>query len=153
MFKACSNKLCSNPAKDSNGLLPATTQYFRKDGGCKFDLSPRCKICRAIQDRESYIRYRDKRLAKMKQYREANREKVALAKKNCYLKKQQYYIDKAQTWVVTHRERSRVSKMRREKERLATDINFRLVYLLRRRLNKAVKGLAKADTTMNLVGC
>lgn len=70
-------------------------EYFTKDKNAKDGFAIYCKPCRSAMRKEAYPRYRDKAVAKSKEYREAHPEKVASAKKRCYEAKKDEYADKS----------------------------------------------------------
>jgi len=49
---------------------------FQKDSNVKTGLRSECKLCSKERDRKKYIKYREKRLAKQKEYYQQNREKA-----------------------------------------------------------------------------
>lgn len=69
-------------------------EHFTKDKKIKDGHARYCRPCRKAMKRESYLRNRDKNLAKMKAYREANPGKVAATKKRCYEAKKDEYLAK-----------------------------------------------------------
>jgi len=119
-------------------------EYFRK---YKEKNSEKIKI----KNREYYDNNRDK----IKKYCESRKEELKLYKiKHRAENKDQYYNnDKA--YRERNKEKLRVSKYEYKKERLKTDIEFRIKESLRGRLNSALhyQDGDKAYKTMDLIGC
>lgn len=82
-------KTCSR-CKDTKSF-----ECFTKDKNQKDGITIYCKPCRKVMKQESYLRNRDKNLAKMKKYREENPEKVAATKRRCYEAKKGEYQEKS----------------------------------------------------------
>lgn len=82
------NKICTR-CKETKSFDEFTKDKNSKDGFARY-----CKPCRNAMKRESYLRNRDKNLAKMKAYREANPGKIAATKKRCYEAKKDEYLAK-----------------------------------------------------------
>ena len=140
-------------------------QASRRDG-----FGNRCTPCRKIKKREEYLRNRDKRLAAMKAYREANPEKVAESKKRAVSRKPDHYRDLSRSFYERNREarieyaaqyrvdnwervlkRNTAYKLRRMKE----DPLFRAECAMRGYIRIAFKkrGHTKTGTTRALLGC
>ena len=79
-------------------------EHFTKDKNAKDGFAIYCKPCRSTMRKESYPRYRDKAVAKSKEYREAHPEKVAVAKKRCYEAKKDEYLAKNKIRYIENRE-------------------------------------------------
>ena len=90
------NRKCSS----CKCMLP-TEQHFEKNR--KGDYFKSCTPCRVKARVQSKI------------YREANKEKVALAKKKCYEKKKEYYVNATKIWVEENKEK-RTAYLERTKE-------------------------------------
>lgn len=56
-------------------------------------------------------------------------------------------------WRQKKREHRKLYRRKYNRERKLTDINFKILYILRGRLLQAIKGNAKAKSTMKLLGC
>ncbi len=153
MFKKCSNKQCSNPSRNAEGLLPATLEYFFADKNTNSGLQYKCKICKLAQDKEYYETNKAKLLPKFKEYRDSNKEKVALAKKLSYQKNSQHYIDNAQKWAEDNRDQKHETMKARYRVRMDTEPEFHLIANLRRRTRSALFGKIKTKTTKELIGC
>lgn len=155
MLKKCKNPNCKNPHKDIAGFLPATSENFYRCSTKKDGLTGKCKFCRAKDQREYINSNKFNFSVKWKQYRDANKEKIALAKQQSYLKNKEHYLQYQKQYREddSNKSKIRVRKSRYEFNRLRIDLNYRLIRCLRARANKAVKGLAKASATKELIGC
>lgn len=79
-------------------------EYFTKNKSSKDGLAKYCRLCRSVMRKEAYPRYRDRAVAKSKEYREANPERVAAAKKRCYEAKKDEYLAKSRERYIQNRE-------------------------------------------------
>lgn len=151
--KRCSNPGCPNPDRDKDGLLPATLEYFYYHSRCKGRLRPHCKVCALAQSREYAENNKERLLAKSKEYQKSHQEQIRASRKDWYQKHREYAINRAVEYKRAHLEQAKAAKARYEKKRLASSIEYRLLFNMRRRLNGALKGLLKASTTATLIGC
>ena len=78
------------------------------------------------------------RKQQQKRYREENAERLQESAERCRRAKPVQYREAARTRAATRR---------------ATDLDFRLKDVLRKRVRNALLGTAKAETTMGLLGC
>lgn len=152
-YKKCSNIECNNPYKNKEGKLPATSEYFYKHSGCKDGLRPNCKICKLQQDKNYFLLNKDKILLKCKNYRELHKDKIKETQHQCYLNRKDYYIDKNKKYRIENINQVKIRKRSYERNKLKTDIEFRLIFNLRRRLRTVLKGIYKTKTTRELIGC
>ena len=81
---------------------------------------------------------RGKRREQQKRYREDNAERLRESEKRCRSAKPDQYREAARIRAATRR---------------ATDLDFKLKDVLRKRVRNALLGAAKAETTMSLLGC
>ena len=103
--------------------------------------------------KQYYEQNKQEVLDRNKKYRDANKDKVAeTSKKYVQDNKDKIRAYKKQ-WRADNKDRVNELTRKRDKERRKTDINYKIKSNLRGRLYKAVKGLAKSDTTLNLLGC
>lgn len=65
-------KICTNCVKE----LPATTEYFGKQKGCKDGLRPSCKECKKIRDKQYYEKNKEKILDHNHEYYKENKEEI-----------------------------------------------------------------------------
>ena len=83
------------------------TKYFdafTKDKNSKDGFARYCKPCRKIMKHESYLRNRESHLAKCKEYRDNNHEKVSDAKKRCYYAKKEQYAERSKQYYLENKE-------------------------------------------------
>ncbi|AEC22287.1 hypothetical protein PT7_P051 (plasmid) [Pusillimonas sp. T7-7] len=154
---------------------------FNKKASGKDGHDSRCIPCKKISKREEYLRNREKRLATVKAYREANPEKASEAKRVARGKKidqyrareKEYYEnnkERAKAWYREYRvanierltEASRAYKKKNAKElsrkqcdRQRYDLMTRLRNDIRGRINIAIRknGYTKKSRTTDMVGC
>jgi hypothetical protein len=107
-----------------------------KDGFCC-----RCKLC----IKKYQLNNRTHILAKRKEYRINNQHKI--------IKHREIYKTRARILNKRWQKINREKRNLRQKERLKTDINFKLARNLRGRVRSAIIGKIKFDDTLSLVGC
>lgn len=108
--------------------FPATAEYFHKQKGGKYELRANCKFC--VQkniDKKARSKY-------YKKYYQENRRKI--------IEKQLAYIKE---------NRDKVNS--RHNARYGTDISYKIKHNMKRRMNLALKGYYKSETTRKLIGC
>jgi len=109
---------------------------WEKKYGKKYRLEHKEEIKK--QQEEYYIKNKERLNARMKKYRRDNSNKL-----------KKYFKEIA----IRDREKIRIRQRKKIANRRKNDIAFRLKDSLGSRLRVAIKGITKADTTMNLVGC
>lgn len=122
-------------------------------------------------------------LEKQKEYRKNHPEKIKNQKHKDYLKHKQAYLDRAKRRNLEYKEEikkyckdryelnkeeilkkckiyreknhDKISKRRLkyQRKRFKTDLNYRLMMSLRHRINMAIKGFTKSKHTIELLGC
>lgn len=108
--------------------LPANSKYFHVQKQGKFGCRTICKKCVAnTTDKEARKKY-------YKEYYQKNRNKV--------IQHQSEYIKN---------NRDKVNK--RHNNKYHSDINYKIKHNLKRRMNNAIKGYFKDDSTIKLLGC
>jgi hypothetical protein len=80
-----------------------------------------------------------------KETKEYNKQYYRDHKKESYLHTKKYYLE--------HNADVRISRNRRTKERLKTDINFKILKICRSRIQRAIKCNFKSSRSVNLLGC
>jgi hypothetical protein len=141
---------------------------FQKRKKNKDGYDSRCKSCRKIKkdsdyqknkesilskQREYYKNNKESVLARNKKYYDKNREKVEAQKKVYYEQNKEEILAYRYKWREDNRDRVNELTRKRNKERRQTDLNYKITQNLRCRLYKAVKGLTKHDSTLDLLGC
>jgi hypothetical protein len=99
-------------------------------------LKSQCKDCRAISRRQRY---------------EKNKTKVLLQKKTYYNKNR--IKELAQNKAYRRSERGKEKRRKRQKIRLETDVNYRLMRNHRCRIWHALRGISKEESSKKLLGC
>jgi len=103
--------------------------------------------------REYYLKNKEKRNEYKKEYCLKNKEKISESKKKYYLENKDKILEQIKEYQLKNKEKISESKKKYEKNRRKTDIGFRILSNLRRRLNHALKGNDKTNSTMKLLGC
>lgn len=108
-----------------------------------------CRLCEKdyrIKNKEAIYKIKQEYYKRNKEiisivnadYRLNNKSKKALQSKNWYLKNKSSIINRVYNY---------------KKKRLKSDINFKVIENLRRRLNHALHGRTKSASTLTLLGC
>lgn len=134
-----------NTKKCNKCLQWSSTEEFYKDRYSKDGYTTKCKKCFKAYKltnkdnirKERHTRYL-KNIDKVKAYNLANKQKQLEYSR-------EYYKNNKQKYLVYNRKN--IAKKRK------TDIGFRILSNLRRRLNLALQGKDKANSTMLLIGC
>ncbi len=137
---------------------------FYKDKRSKHEYLSKCKQCckeyvdqnkQKIQKRAKkwYDNNREKALKTRKNYRNKNREKIAKNKKIWYIKNKKKIIKQKKEYYTKNKKIIKKRTKEYTKNKLKTDINFKILYNLRRRINHVLKNHNKSLTSMILIGC
>ena len=135
-------------------------EEFYKDKTTKDELQSVCKFCTT----EHNIKYRKSHKEETKEYCRIHKKERNEYTKKWYIehkKEKQTYVKE---WRKTHQKQikeqnrnyeknHKVERREQEVNRRRTDINFRILGILRRRLWNALKGNCKSARTVQLLGC
>ena len=91
-------KICTR-CKETKSFDEFTKDKNSKDGHSRY-----CKPCRKVMKHESYLRNRESHLAKCKEYRDNNPEKVSAVKKKCYHSKKEQYAERSKQYYLENKE-------------------------------------------------
>lgn len=134
---------------------------------------------RKIIAHKYYIKNKIEILKKKKLYNKSHAKEISIQRREYYLKNIKLFRKLHQTYVKTHQQEIKEYRRKYElahqkekkeynsnyfktyknklaeyvKNRLRTNINYRLASRLRTRIHEVLKGNSKSKTTMNLVGC
>jgi hypothetical protein len=99
------------------------------------------------QRKEDYLENREQKIKYQKMYRLKNLEHIKEYNEEYYLKNMEK--------IKEYRSKPETKKLMRkyENHRYKTDANFKLKKVCRNRVNRALKGLTKSASTMELIGC
>lgn len=100
-------------------------------------------------DREQYIKNRDKEIEYAKEYRETHKEEMKAKRFANYEVNKEKLLKRHREWSKNNREKVNQYVVNKRIE----DVNFRLTGSLSNRVRKAVKGINKSKSTMELIGC
>lgn len=92
---------------------------------------------------------KEKKAIKQKEYRENNKEKIQIYEEKRRKKKKIYLKE----YKKKNKEKLNEKKREYENNKLRTNINFYLAFLLRDRLRKAIRGNYKAGSSVKDLGC
>ena len=113
---------------------------YHKNKNYKDGYSFVCKVCRSKNGKKYYENNKDKIRARHKKYYKKNTDKMLAQHKKYYQK-------------YSKRPEVKDRRNKRQKQRLKTDVNFRLKVTLRSRLQQALKRNTKSASTLALLGC
>ena len=160
------DEICEDCREKIAGILTLEEQNKERNRGKKYREKNREKI--NAQKREHYRKNKERIsqeqkdyyeqnkqevLDRNKQYRDANKDKIAETSKKYVAENKDRIAAYKKEWKEKNRDHVNAWTRKRDKERRKTDINYKIKGNLRGRLYKAVKGLAKSDTTLKLLGC
>lgn len=140
-------KTCTK-CKETKNLTDFNNKKQSKDG-----YNTQCKICINKRNKEYREKLGDKFRERQMKYYYKNHDKVLELKHRYTLKtkdkKSEYDIE----YRANNKEKIAAYKKEWTKNKLKTDIEFKLKRNLRRRVHHALKGSHKSDRTFNLIGC
>lgn len=99
--------------------LPATTEYFSKNGNCKYGLNARCKECRSLIRRERYANnpeYREEAKSRAREWVENNSEKAKRTSELYRDKHRQEALDRIMKWREENPEKYQAQLERRKEQ-------------------------------------
>lgn len=146
------------------GEVKPLSEYSKNSRNKTTGLQPKCKACDSayykknreqIRDRISNHYENNKKaiLAQMKLYREKNKEAISEREKKYYQENKKSIRKKNKAWYENNREQVNNWNKQYQKERLKTDISFKLARNLRKRTWDALKHNAKSVSTLKMLGC
>jgi hypothetical protein len=102
-----------------------------------------------IKHREWYLKNKEAILKKASEYRETHKEEMKEKRTADYEVNKSKLLKRHREWSKNNREKINQYVINKR----IKDINFRLTGSLRNRVRKAVKGINKSKSTMELIGC
>jgi len=81
------------------------------------------------------------------------KECCSIRRKNHYLLNTEKTLENNKKWKEDHKIEYRTSEAKREKERIKSDLNFKIKKMLRSRLSGAIKEGAKSGSAVTNLGC
>jgi len=106
---------------------------FYESDKTKIKLNSACKIC-------------------LKEYRKNNRQRINADKRTNYEKNKKVVLDRNRVWRGNNRKKVNATLNNRKKERIKEDPAYRLSCLIRSRVRSGLKGVGKAETSLDLIG-
>jgi hypothetical protein len=97
--------------------------------------------------------YREQNREKVKEYKKAYREQNQEKLKECRKAYYEQNREKAKEYVKAYRKQNRIRLRIYYRNKIKTDINFKLAKNLRTRVVNALKGKSKSQNTLELLGC
>jgi len=142
---------------------PLTEFHFRKDRNKHV---ARCKKCSYDKEYQKKYRqtYKDKIRKASKEHYHKNQEKISRYFKRRYQENKEFYNEYSKKWYKENKKhhndltrdyyiKNKEKIYEKVKERLLTDVGFKIKKNLSRRLNAALKGQDKSNKTTELLGC
>lgn len=118
---------------------------FSKSKNGKYGRASCCKVCVSAYYNKNIERFKSQK----KRYREINKDKLKEAYKKKYLENSDKVIKKVTEYAKSNRDK--INNWRRNK--MKSDINFKIASGLRGRLHRAIKGKSKELKATELLGC
>ena len=103
-------------------------------------------------ERRYYKENQEKIIAQRKKYYEENKEAICLRGKINYRKNKEKYKKAHKRWYENNREKRLKTSARYERKKYREDINFKIAFNLRRRLNAALSGKDKGISAVRDLG-
>ena len=133
--------------------MPKAFGEFSKDGNRKDGLQSWCKECVKVSLKEYRSKNKEQIAMGMKNYRSKNKEEIAAYMKDYFLKNKKQILTGMEDYRFKHKEQISRQQKGYQKERMRTDIQFRLSCQLRSRLREAIKGNFKSGSAVRDLGC
>ena len=121
--------------------------------GCKKDYILKNKEKIAAYCKEYRSNHKEQMAQYKKEFRERNKEKLVVYMKDYQIKNRDHIVTKKKEYRLNNKEHLATKRNVYVKNRIKTDIQFRLSYLLRSRLCKAVKSNQKSGSAIQDLGC
>lgn len=124
----------------------------------------RCKACDKINQRNRYLKNREYRIQRSKEYKLKNKDSVSEKNRERYLKQRERKLayqkqqrsDKPEymkDYRVKNKERIRQTTNAWQKNKYYTDTSYKLRSILQKRIVAVIKGSHKSASTVELLGC
>jgi hypothetical protein len=123
-----------------------------------------CKDCDKINQRNRYLKNRENRIKKSKDYKIQNKEHNKIIDKERYLRQREAKLayqkeqrlnkpDYMKNYRIQNKEKIRQAANKWQKNKYYTDISYRLRSILQKRIVATLKGHYKSESTIKLLGC
>ena len=130
----------------------------------KYGKLSKCRACDKINQRNRYLKNREARIQKTKEYKIKNKEHNSEVDKKRYLRqregkliyqKQQREINPnyMKEYRIKNKEKIRQTTNKWQKHKYDTDLSYRLRNILQKRIVACVRGCYKSKSTIELLGC
>lgn len=114
---------------------------------------PYCKQCLTRKSIEYYQRNRERRLQYHKEWAALHAETLRVYKYQYHQKNRNRLCRKATAWYVANKDRARVNAAIYMRKRRHSDVGFKLITNLRRRLRRILLGQVKTGSSIRDLGC
>jgi len=153
MFKKCTQCNASKNLEDFPNY---------KQG--KYGKLAKCKACDKLNQRERYLKNREYRIQKSKEYKLKNKKHNSKINHERYLKQRetklayqkQQRLDKPEymkEYRIKNKEKIRQTSNSWQKKKYYSDTSYRLRNILQKRIAAVIKGYHKSESTVKLLGC
>jgi len=144
--------------------ISKTLDEFPNSKSGKFGKFSKCKSCDKINQHDRYIKNREMRIQKSKEYKLKNKEHNKKVDKDRYQRQREYKLayQKQQRENNPHymkeyrvKNKDKISKTSQKwyKTKYDTDLSFRMKNILQKRIAACVRGYHKSQSTIQLLGC
>lgn len=153
MFKKCTQCNASKNLED-----------FPNDKYGKYGKLAKCKACDKLNQRDRYLKNREYRIQKSKEYKLKNKKHNSEINHKRYLKQRetklayqkQQRLDKPEymkEYRVKNKDKIRQTTNAWQKHKYHTDCSYRLRSILQKRIRETIKKNKKSASTIKLLGC
>jgi hypothetical protein len=130
----------------------------------KYGKLARCKVCNKINQHDKYIKNKEVRIQKSKEYKLKNKEHNKKVDKARYQKQREYKLiyqkqqrENNPQYIKEYRQKNKkkISQKAQQwyKHKYHTDLSFRMQSILQKRIAACIKGYNKSQSTIQLLGC
>lgn len=126
--------------------------------------SAKCKNCDKINQKNRYLKNREIRIQKSKEYKIKNKERNAKVDRARYLKQREAKLvyqkkqrlnkpEYMKKYRIKNKEKIRLTSNIWAKNKYHTDLSYRLRNILQKRIVANIRGYYKSQSTIDLLGC
>ncbi len=133
--------------------IEKSAEDFHRNKRNKDGYQYQCKLCRKISSKSYYELNKEKFLERDKIYREKNKQIKSQRGKIYYTKNRDLVIERQRKNYKEYYKKSKKKKQKYARDKRKVDINFKLSFSLRSRLNKAIKNNQKTGSAVRDLGC
>lgn len=141
-----------------------TLEHFPNCKTGQYGKLAKCRDCDKINQKNRYLKNRETRIQKSKEYKLKNKQQNTAVDKQRYLRQREtklayqkrqresnpFYMKE---YRIKNKEKIRETTNKWQKQKYYTDLNYRLRNILQKRIVATIKGYHKSQSTVELLGC